>query len=159
MCALSKIIDFMEFNILYHYRKLYRLGFGVAVLIALVLLLLPGSLVQSVEFWLNSWLHFAADFEDTNQVGYTDKVVHAVLFALIGLLAARGWADNRRHLAVVLLGCVCLALLTEFLQTWVPDRDSNWADGVANLLGLTLGAIAGRSVFIKQAIPIVKLTS
>ena len=72
----------------------------------------------------------------------SDKLVHAVLFAVETLLLRR-WLGGagRTHplLGAVLLAAV-LAASTEVLQTWVPRRRADPADLAANVLGIAVSA-------------------
>ncbi len=67
---------------------------------------------------------------------YEDKVFHLGGFG--GLAAAWMWALDRPR-AVVLIG-VLAAVVTEVGQAFLPwPRSPEWADGVADLVGVGLG--------------------
>ena len=90
----------------------------------MVVLLTPGSADGSLPFL------------------QADKVVHAGVFAL---LAATGrWRFGPA--AWVLLTVCAYAPLSEVVQTFLlPDRDGDWRDAAADLLGVALGwRAAGR---------------
>ena len=118
--------------------RLVRMLFGVVLLTTLVSLLTPGDQVLAAKQWVASWLPFAAQLDAADVTHHTDKVVHALLFAGLGYLAARGWVQ-RRQLAWVLLGLLWLAPQTEWLQAHIPGRGASWGDVLADVLGLALG--------------------
>ncbi len=70
-----------------------------------------------------------------------DKVVHVVLYSVMGLLLAWGWVGSGRrhsHLLVLAFGVV-YAAVDEFHQMFVPYRIPSVADWVADLIGLLVG--------------------
>ncbi|NMC70979.1 MAG: VanZ family protein [Myxococcales bacterium] len=82
---------------------------------------------------------------------WSDKLAHAVLYAVLGFLAALGAARDarlRRHpigfLLLAVVGCLAaLGALDEVHQAWIPGRSADVLDWVADLAGGTLGAFAG----------------
>lgn len=78
----------------------------------------------------------------------SDKVVHAIEYAVLGILcyrALRGWSvDSLQSYAIpvaILLASVYGAS-DEIHQSFVPFRDSSWLDWVADTVGATLGVLA-----------------
>lgn len=76
----------------------------------------------------------------------TDKVIHVFEYALMGFLITRAvfltW-DLSKPIGILLgasLG-TALGLFDEFHQYFVPGRNASWADGLADLIGATLGAL------------------
>ncbi len=70
-----------------------------------------------------------------------DKVVHVVLYSVMGLLLGWGWIKSGRrhsHLLVLAFG-IAYAAVDEFHQMFVPYRIPSVADWLADLLGLVLG--------------------
>lgn len=70
-----------------------------------------------------------------------DKLVHGVLYSVMGLLLGWGWhASGRRHnhLIVLMFG-LAYAAVDEFHQRFVPYRIPSFADWVADLVGLVAG--------------------
>ena len=118
-----------------------KLLFVLALLVTLVSLLTPGEQVLAFKQWVASWLPFAAQVDAADVSQNTDKLVHATLFACMGFLAVRGWAQ-RRQLVWVLLGVMWLAPQTEWLQAYIPGRGASLADALADVLGLAVG-VAG----------------
>ena len=122
----------------------YRWGFAVALLATLVFLWLPASEILAFKVWVASWLPGATAIDALDATQHADKLVHATLFATLGVLAWWGWCRSglRWGLWAALLA---LAPLTEAVQTWVPGRGASGFDMLADALGLVLGAWAANS--------------
>lgn len=71
-----------------------------------------------------------------------DYFQHAGAFLLLTILADLALHVTRKDRlalgAALLLG---YAVFTEFAQTWIPDRQFQWPDLLANLLGITSGLL------------------
>lgn len=99
-----------------------RTPFVLVVLLSLWMLFSPGSTVPSGP-------------------PYSDKVVHTLLFAA---LALTGWRAGLRP-RVLLVGLVVYACASEVLQSVLPiHRDGDPADAAVDVVGVALGALAGR---------------
>lgn len=81
--------------------------------------------------------------------GHLDKILHLVQYAVFGFLAARGWGPQRAGKgngwatwlpAIVLL---LFAMADEFHQKWIPGRDAEVNDWIADALGVAIGYLAG----------------
>jgi VanZ family protein len=120
--------------------RLFRLLFVLALLLTLVSLLTPGEQVLAFKQWVYTWIPFAVQLDAADITHNSDKLVHATLFACMGFLAVRGWAQ-RRQLAWVLLGVMWLAPQTEWLQAYIPGRGASLADALADVLGLAVGVV------------------
>ncbi|NJE29889.1 VanZ family protein [Thermococcus sp. 18S1] len=68
----------------------------------------------------------------SSPVANGDKLAHLVEFAALGFIGWRWWAY-----------LLPLPFLLEFFQLFVPGRTFSFADIGANLIGFTLGLIAG----------------
>lgn len=79
-----------------------------------------------------------------------DKINHASAFAALTVSACFGFPGSRRRVLLVMLGLLALGGLIEVVQYFVPGRDSDWHDVVADALGMAVGA------FI--ALPLLRLT-
>ena len=88
----------------------------------------------------------------------SDKVVHAIEYAVLGLLCYRalrgGSSDSWRQQAIpmaILLASVYGAS-DEVHQAFVPFRESSWLDWVADTVGAAIGVLAmHRTVNFRQA--------
>jgi VanZ family protein len=67
-----------------------------------------------------------------------DKANHLLAFATLAAAASFGWVAARRRVAIAfwLLG---YGALIEVLQHWVPGRSSEFADLVADAVGIAFG--------------------
>ncbi|MGQ0614019.1 MAG: VanZ family protein [Planctomycetaceae bacterium] len=74
---------------------------------------------------------------------HLDKAIHAGLYALLGLLAARPLPGARRAplLGAALAACLLVGLLDEWNQSGVAGRQADPADLAADLAGGALGAL------------------
>jgi VanZ family protein len=77
----------------------------------------------------------------------TDKVVHAVVYGILGALCWRGARLARPHhsharvIAVAALIATLYGITDEFHQAFVPRRTPDWLDGVADTTGGLVGAL------------------
>ena len=69
-----------------------------------------------------------------------DKVAHLIAFGSIGFAAVL--ASARRWMTVPFLTSFILAMILEWLQSYVPGREYSLLDWAANLVGLGLGIAA-----------------
>jgi VanZ family protein len=99
-----------------------RTPFAVVVLLSLWMLFSPGSTVPSGP-------------------PYSDKVVHALLFAALALTGLRAGL----RVPLLLAGLAVYAGGSEVLQSTLPiHRDGDVADAVVDLVGVAIGALVGR---------------
>jgi hypothetical protein len=121
---------------------LWRVLFFLALVLTLVALLLPAPDVLALKGWVVSWLPGGRwlDREDVTHWAHADKLVHGLMFAVLGGLATSAWRERwwrvRWWWALLALGVV-----TEGLQAWVPGRSPSGADVLADALGLGLGVV------------------
>jgi VanZ family protein len=71
---------------------------------------------------------------------HLDKVAHLIAFGSIGFAAVL--ASARRWMTVPFLISIVLAMILEWLQSYVPGREYSIFDWAANLVGLSLGIAA-----------------
>jgi VanZ family protein len=73
-----------------------------------------------------------------------DKLVHAVLYGILGALVARaaGAAATRRTLGTLLLGVAAFAAVDEWHQRFIPGRSADVRDFAADLAGAIAGFAA-----------------
>jgi VanZ family protein len=90
----------------------------------------------------------------TDVIG-ADKMVHLALYGLLAALCARGFGRGTRWpgplvwIAAAMLASV-YGMSDEFHQRFVPGRNSDWADVLADTIGAVLGAGAAVAVFRRR---------
>ena len=102
-------------------QRAWRLAFLVCLTGVLVLSLAPATPPALTTGW--------------------DKTNHLLGFAVLGLLGCRSYPDRT---AAVLLGLLAYGGLIEVLQSLTPYRLAEWADLLADALGLVMGALLAR---------------
>lgn len=65
-----------------------------------------------------------------------DKIIHFAMFVPLGYLLIVGWSK----LAIAIAVGVAIALLSEFLQIFVPTRSADIFDALADIGGVILGS-------------------
>jgi VanZ family protein len=89
-----------------------------------------------------------------------DKVVHASIFAVFGLLWLRVIPGNRRFLVVMVAGAA-LAVITEYGQSLpIIGRDGDVADGLADVCGVFLAYPLSMLLFrrVREEPPVASMT-
>ncbi len=76
-----------------------------------------------------------------------DKVVHAVLFGVMALLAVRAMATRGRAWFVVFVGTAAFGAFTEGQQYFIPSRSMELGDFLAD----TAGAAIALALFVTLA--------
>ena len=121
--------------------------FSVSFLAVFIMLLVPGTAVQELAAWLqflNRSVHVQGGL-----LQHVDKLVHLTFFAV---LAFTGWrAFGRRGRPWLLLGLFSFAVLTEWLQGFVPGRSTSWLDLLANTSGIGVGTWLGMLVWRERS--------
>lgn len=81
----------------------------------------------------------------------SDKAQHALVFTVLWCLGAASYPDRRRQLAVALL---CYGGAIEAAQALTPTRQAEWADWLADAIGIALGWWAmSWAVRLRRAVP------
>lgn len=77
-------------------------------------------------------------------VGYSDKIAHFGVYAILGWLAGRAMLAPRTpgRLLAVWTSLALFGALDELHQIWIPNRMTALSDWVADLLGLAIGLLA-----------------
>lgn len=105
---------------------------------------LPAMAYMGVLFWLSS-RERGLDLRRLGLWGLSDKWQHIVAYSVLGLLLFRGFHADLRFptLAAVLCGtlaAVAYGVFDEMHQGFVPGRDMDHRDVVADLVGSLAGA-------------------
>ncbi len=75
-----------------------------------------------------------------------DKIVHAAVYFILVVLFIFGFKPKANNLIFVLIACILLGVLLEFLQGFMKEgRSADIADAIAN----SVGVFAGYYVCIK----------
>lgn len=101
--------------------KLWRMLLALALLAILVLSLMPPSSGLPTTGW--------------------DKSNHMLGFGTLGFLGIRSWPGRA---VVVLTALLAYGGLIEILQSLTPYRSAEWADLLADGLGLAIGLLVAR---------------
>ncbi|MEP0112903.1 VanZ family protein [Reichenbachiella sp.] len=80
-------------------------------------------------------------------IPHFDKIVHFGLFCVHSFLVSASVASKRWILIPLMLG-LALAGSTEMLQSYVPGRQSDWLDLLADVAGTAIGLLS--IYFIKK---------
>jgi len=72
-----------------------------------------------------------------------DKLGHACVFLILSVLLSKGLFEithkKLQALIVTFIGVTIYGLFIEIAQHFIPDRDMEWLDAVANVTGSFLG--------------------
>jgi VanZ family protein len=83
---------------------------------------------------------------------YPDKLLHGLEYMALALLLARAWNGGLGRVPAVRLllwtwvGCVVWAISDELHQSFVPGRDCEALDAVADATGAAIGLVALRLI-------------
>ena len=86
---------------------------------------------------------------------HLDKILHFGQYAVLAFLVARGWGlspPRRRRLRSGILVVVLLvfAAVDEYHQGWIPGRDPDPQDFLADAIGIVLGFGIGLSGILRR---------
>ncbi len=82
-------------------------------------------------------------------ISYVDKAEHLAVYAVLAYFVFQGWVAPKirvgsiRPLWIVLLLVAAFAAVDEYHQRWIPGRVTEWADLLADLLGVVTGFALG----------------
>ena len=71
-----------------------------------------------------------------------DKYVHASLFAVLAVLAARALAQEARPAWIALAASAAFGMFTELEQHFIPSRAMELGDFLADVTGAAVGVVA-----------------
>ncbi len=107
-----------------------------------------------LSFWglltVTVWLSLVPVDQRPSAFNFWDKAQHALGFAV---LAFTGLLSYPRHLRLLILGLVLLGLGIEYAQYLSGWRQGDWADWLADCVGLAIGSMvwkAATSIIKKQ---------
>lgn len=113
---------------------------------------LPAVLYAGVIFYLSSQSHPEEHLPSFLLKDISDKVLHAVEYAVLGGLCYRAfrWSVNGQAASYALLFAIVTASLygmtDEVHQSFVPFRESSWLDWLADTAGAAVGALSWKSI-------------
>jgi len=112
------------------------LALGWLILIS-ILFFLPGSALPK-----NNWFNLI----------HIDKWVHVGMFAVLLFLWRSAFTPvTRNHNLMLLIIALIYGLLVEFIQlNWVPNRDFDLYDVLADMIGAVLGILCFLQVYKKN---------
>ena len=87
------------------------------------------------------------------QIPHIDKVVHFTLFfvwAFLGVLAVLKEDLSNRLFVLLFVTVLVFAVMTEWLQTYVPSRRPDWKDIIADAIGGLVGLLLTKFWKINQ---------
>jgi hypothetical protein len=116
-------------------RRVQIYWFLGVLVVVVVLLMLPGALVQTFAARLAAWWGLQAGGPEA--VLNLDGLIHLLLFTLLAVLGFRPWWAQQRISFV--LSLTALAALTECVQASVPGRSASWSDFSMDLAGIGMG--------------------
>ena len=115
---------------------------------------MPVALYAGTIFYLSAQSHPEDDLPSFLFEDISDKVLHAVEYAGLGVLCYRAfrWGASGQVASYALLFAIVTASLygmtDEAHQLFVPFRESSWQDWLADTIGAVIGALSWR--FIKS---------
>jgi VanZ family protein len=113
---------------------------------------LPVALYAGTIFYLSSLPHPEEQLPSFLLKDVSDKVLHAVEYAVLGALCYRAfrWGVSGQVASHALLFAIVTASLygmtDEGHQFFVPFRESSWQDWVADTAGAVIGALSWRFI-------------
>ena len=102
----------------------FRWAFMAALSVTTIACLLPGSYVGP-------------------SISHLDKIVHATAWCVIAVFATSAFALHR-HARWLALSLIVWSLAIEGLQQYIPNRSFEWADLLANGIGVVSGILLAR---------------
>jgi VanZ family protein len=115
---------------------------------------LPAVLYAGMIFYMSSQSHPEEQLPSFLLKDVSDKVLHAVEYAVLGGLCYRAfrWGVSGPVASYALLFAIVTASLygmtDEVHQFFVPFRESSWLDWLADTIGAAIGALSWR--FLKS---------
>lgn len=110
----------------------------------------PVALYAGFIFFMSAQAHPEEQLPSFLLKDVSDKVLHAVEYAVLGVLCYRGfrWGVNGQVASRALLFAIVTASLygmtDEAHQLFVPFRESSWQDWLADTIGAAIGVLSWR---------------
>jgi VanZ family protein len=112
----------------------------------------PVALFAGTIFYLSSQSHPEDQLPSFLVKGISDKVLHAVEYAILSLLCYRAfrWAAwpavAQQAVVLAIVTASVYGLTDEAHQLYVPFRESSWQDWLADTAGAAIGALSWRTI-------------
>jgi VanZ family protein len=112
----------------------------------------PVALYAGVIFFLSDQSHPEEHLPSFLLKDVSDKVLHAVEYAVLGALCYRAfrWGLNgqvaARALIIAIVAASLYGVTDEVHQLFVPFRESSWLDWLADTIGAVIGALSWRYI-------------
>ena len=113
---------------------------------------LPVALYAGGIFYLSSQSHPEKQLPSFLFEDVSDKVLHAVEYAVLGGLCYRAfrWATgsvvSRQAVVLAIITASVYGITDEAHQFFVPFRESSWQDWLADTIGAAIGALSWRFI-------------
>ena len=107
----------------------------------------PMALYAGLIFFLSAQSHPEEQLPSFLLKGISDKVLHAVEYAMLAFLCYRAfrWAAGpvvaRQAVVLAIVTASVFGLTDEVHQLFVPLREASWQDWLADTVGATLAAV------------------
>ena len=86
---------------------------------------------------------------NSTNIGSSDKLFHFVFYAVFSVLGFRAATESKQYLYVC-IGIVAYGGMMEVAQSFMPGRMMSAYDFLANTLGVIIGAVVVRKVFLAK---------
>jgi len=112
----------------------------------------PLALYAGTIFYLSDQPHPDENLPSFLFEEFSDKVLHAVEYAILALLCYRAfrWAAGsavaRQAVVLAIVVASVYGMTDELHQAFVPFRESGWEDWLADTIGAVIGALGWRFV-------------
>ena len=113
-------------------RGLLAAAIGVVV----VAVLLPNTWMAELRV---RWRWFSEAINRVEALWPVVDMVHVVMFGAVGVLAALAFPATR--LGRLLLAIVVLAVVSEFVQIWIPGRTASVGEAVLDVVAAIAGML------------------
>jgi VanZ family protein len=99
-----------------------------------------------------TWLALSPAPPKTLNTGW-DKANHALAFAALAFSCVWGWWPRPRQWGWVVLALLAYGVGIEIAQSFLPPREADWHDVVADSVGIALGLLAAWPITASAARP------